>query len=55
MGSIGFWIAYCIGFGILGGGLSIHICPGAKTPLGPFHQSHTHIYSLCSGIRVAAL
>ena len=21
MGSIGFWIAYCIGFGILGGGL----------------------------------
>lgn len=55
MGSIGFWIAYCIGFGILGGGLYTYMSGRKKTPLGPFHQSHTHIYSLCSGIRVAAL
>ena len=36
MGSVGFWIAYCIGFGILGGGLYTYMSGRKKKTLESF-------------------
>lgn len=39
MGSVGFWIAYCIGFGILGGGLYTYMSGRKKNRWSLFVRS----------------
>lgn len=39
MGSVGFWIAYCIGFGILGGGLYTYMSGRKKRRWSLFLRS----------------
>lgn len=39
MGSVGFWIAYCIGFGILGGGLYTYMFGRKKNRWSLFVRS----------------
>lgn len=55
MGSIGFWIAYCVGFGILGGGLYTYMSGRKKKALDTFCPERFDIYGLCLGLCMVSL